>query len=803
MPRNKRAGRGARNGISQGTPRGSSRNATTTDTSTTHLSLQEEARNTERKHFWNADLKLRHTQVNFISAGTSGNATDQDDKEATPGLKASFMKDDTKDNATYSDPERSMADMSLDNRRQPMTPPIPAIVSYIAEEPLSVINNLDNTWTENMSHIQNSDLFVVDTNGYDQAVETGLPTPSVHRSDSSSSGSTDEVILFRGRGRSNQPGGTGSEAHAIPIHNSITSHSQFVKVPVKPVEPVIQLPGTRVASDLFSLTPTRPHEEANQRGVIDALETISKSPHRLKRGTPARKKGGDEGIADYIANLQQNVELEQQPSFEAWHRRGLDNLEPSLWQDETGPSESELNPTALASSGWSEDDLYDLDDVSTSSEILEAIDSILSKRERSSGVQYLVVWAGYTTDDAKWVPHTSLDTAAAAGMIALFEAKEQLKTRFITQDDETGSDLHEDNQAIRDMAEDMLDMEEQENELDMMKAHMTDEQMALRLAKQEELGLGSAEVMLFDGDELEAWADKENLQKLRAQGIQHRKLEYKKGVKTRSPFASASIFADVLDQDPYDGFDIMDQDRPSLRKRPKGRRGVLPLELSDSELEASMRLAWDNDRTKKKLQKQHREELRAQGLLGKKDKVDMKFKYAEGMWVSQMKGEIKDFLMSDRVSISFPPMDTKDRKLVHEFANLFNLKSKSVGGGRGRYPTLFKTSRSIQFSEGKLENVEALLNQRRFLPRLDKGSKRGSGPRRTAGRSGAASGAAVSYRDGEIVGATAPELGTDNRGRAMLEKMGWSTGTALGALNNKGIMQPVVHIVKTTKAGLG
>jgi len=47
----------------------------------------------------------------------------------------------------------------------------------------------------------------------------------------------------------------------------------------------------------------------------------------------------------------------------------------------------------------------------------------------------------------------------------------------------------------------------------MMKTHMTDEQMALRLAKQEELGLGSAEVMLFDGAELENWADEKNLKK--------------------------------------------------------------------------------------------------------------------------------------------------------------------------------------------------------------------------------------------------------------------------------------------------
>jgi len=37
----------------------------------------------------------------------------------------------------------------------------------------------------------------------------------------------------------------------------------------------------------------------------------------------------------------------------------------------------------------------------------------------------------------------------------------------------------------------------------------------------------------------------------------------------------------------------------------------------------------------------------------------------------------------------------------------------------------------------------------------------------------------------------------------MLEKMGWSTGTGLGAVNNQGILQPVSHVVKTTKAGLG
>ena len=598
----------------------------TTDISTPHLSLLDEARNTERKHFWGADLKLRHTQVKFISAGTSGNVTDQEENGVTPLSRAPCIKDSTDKNARYSHSERLMADMSLDPRTQPTAPLVPAIFPHILEESSSGLKQLDGTKAEDRSQTQNSECFFIDTNGSDQVVKTGLPIPSVCRSNSCSSSSSDEIILFRGRMRSSQPDGTGSEH-----------------------EPAIQLPSRRVVNDLFSLPQIRPHEEARQGAVVPAMETIPNLPLRPLKGMAARHKGEDEGIADYVANIQENVELDQQSSLEAWHRRALEDIEPSLVQDGIEPPVSEAKPAPPASDGWSDDDLHDLHDLSTSSEILESIGSILSKRERLSGSQYLVVWEGCTTDDAKWIPYTSLNTVAAAEMVALFDAQERLSTRFRAGDDETGSDSDEDSQAIRDMAEEMLSMEEEEKEFETIKARMTDVEMALRLAKQEELGLDSAEVMLFDGDELEDWADEENLKKLWAQATHYTKLGNAKRGKSRPHHTSASILADVLVQDTYNGFDVMDQDRPSLRKRPKGRRGVLPLELSDSELEASIRLAWDNDRTKKKLQKQHRDELRTQGLLGKKDKADMKFKYREGMSISQMKGEVKDFLMSDRV----------------------------------------------------------------------------------------------------------------------------------------------------------
>jgi hypothetical protein len=147
-------------------------------------------------------------------------------------------------------------------------------------------------------------------------------------------------------------------------------------------------------------------------------------------------------------------------------------------------------------------------------------------------------------------------------------------------------------------------------------------------------------------------------------------------------------------------------------------------------------------------------------------------------------------------------MDKADRKVVHELASAFNLKSKSAGSGTKRFPILHRTPRTSVYVERNFNAIEERLS-RRFLPRMGVSGKRSGGGTKRAGGGGGFNSAAVSYRDGDIVGGSAPELGAENRGRAMLEKMVWSSGTALGALNNKGILQPVSHVVKTTKAGLG
>ncbi|KAJ9273808.1 hypothetical protein DTO212C5_87 [Paecilomyces variotii] len=322
----------------------------------------------------------------------------------------------------------------------------------------------------------------------------------------------------------------------------------------------------------------------------------------------------------------------------------------------------------------------------------------------------------------------------------------------------------------------------------------SDEQLARAPQMQEGLGVTLDEIVLFDSISNSRTSRVSNLKPGKSDGRSRQKNKASR----ESMFVSASALADALDEDPYHGFDIMDFDRPSLRKKPKGRRRGINFELSDSETEEQLERAWRNDRERKKIKKQQREELRSQGLLGRKPgKLDMKAKYSKGISIDNVRSEIRSFLLSSAESLPLPPMGKEYRKLVHEIANAVSLKSQSRGNGPSRFPVLYKTSRTPKFTQ-------------RDIPNIDKAFSRGGRPRGHAGGKGTQPSskrgrpnAAASYADGDIVGASAPEIGAENKGRAMLEKMGWSSGTALGAQNNKGILHPVAHVVKNSRTGLG
>ncbi|KAI9822906.1 MAG: hypothetical protein M1832_002931 [Thelocarpon impressellum] len=387
-------------------------------------------------------------------------------------------------------------------------------------------------------------------------------------------------------------------------------------------------------------------------------------------------------------------------------------------------------------------------------------------------------------------------TGAAEHILRFEEAEEALP--HYPDDSAESSDL--DLGGESDLNSDELeDMKDEQDLVERRITRMTDETLARLLAKQEELGMGSDELVLFDDD---ASVDDDLADLGGRRGTSKASTALKAKSKGKKPPKDGSASSAFL-AEPYEGFDVMDWARPSLIKKPKGQKPSLPFDVSDSELEAALISSWAGDRSKKKMKKQEREELRAQGLLGVKhnEQAKLKAKYTEGMTLDEIKNEIKKFLMSSHGTLPLPPMDKGDRKIVHEIANAFKLKSKSVGAGTSRSPILYKTARSGAYDESDVNAIERQLRQRRFLPRKDR--KAGKGGPASKRNGGGFNSAAVSYRDGEVVGAAAPELGAENRGRAMLEKMGWSTGTALGALDNKGILQPVAHVVKISKAGLG
>ncbi|SPQ25898.1 dbb7f978-f873-4c6f-9281-4b015e99a38f [Thermothielavioides terrestris] len=220
-----------------------------------------------------------------------------------------------------------------------------------------------------------------------------------------------------------------------------------------------------------------------------------------------------------------------------------------------------------------------------------------------------------------------------------------------------------------------------------------------------------------------------------------------------------------------------------------------------------LQAAWQRDRERKKIRKLEREALRAGGLLGKNmDSNDLRVKYPSGMKLDDIKAELTSFLLGSVERLDFPPLDKHARMVLHEIANKLNIKSKSTGQGNQRRPVLYRTNRTFKYASTRIEDAASHVDKaatrvhRKYFHRVDVKVQRTESPRSAGGRT---SHKALTLREGEVVGASVPELGQDNKGRAMLEKMGWSKGMALGALDNKGILEPVAQVMKRSKAGLG
>ncbi|KAL8874131.1 MAG: hypothetical protein Q9174_000501 [Haloplaca sp. 1 TL-2023] len=785
----------------------------------TAFSLQDEARNTESGRLWASNPRLRDAHVNFVSAGSSVPQV----PIRTGKIQSIPMNDDGQQPQP---PQASLASMSIEDGILDGTKQQKADLKAIRcglETPEG-----GGELRVDEGDFQEQALFSIDTTRLTLKHSMDNVRQRTPRAPSVSLGSDEELIVFTGRKKTRTPGSRDYKPPNSQGHggNQVSLQGNAQSKPPSRSHDPLHAVGPGVWAQNIAL----PLVTGSDRHNVQDLSRSSLKPgypttpgphdHHTCCGTSKTHVGlqaqEDQRLADYIAHLSNDSDTMSDASkgFPNPSKRRTDTTDDKSernLKDGDGTAEDVIKTLLHADLDWDSTDLHDFEDMSTSAEASLDVSRVLAMRLRSSRKQYLVTGEGQSPDDARWIPASSVDYPKAQECLRQFELRMGDCSSIITSGTDT-DEGNDDVQADADFQDDVDDLEDERDLLERKKAGMTDEHIARILSKQEELGLGSAELLLFDGDDDEdaanvpmAWSRKCGLTTNGSIAAKRSKRGQRGGENKHRygfDFPSATLFADVLEQDPYGGFDVMDQERPSLRKKPKGRRGNPAFGLSDDELEVSLQVAWEKDRSKKKLRKKEREELRVQGLLGRQTDTDVRPKYLEGISFANVKDELMDFMLSRRQSLAFPPMAHKDRKMIHEIGNLLRLKSKSSGNGKNRFPVLYKTGRTGDFDEGIIRKMESLLISRRFLPRTNgKAARKTIGDK--SGRAGGGAVAGVSYTDGEIVGGAAPEIGVENRGRAMLEKMGWSKGTALGALNNKGMLQPVTHVVKTTKAGLG
>ncbi|KAI4183909.1 MAG: hypothetical protein L6R41_005108 [Letrouitia leprolyta] len=730
------------------------------------FSLRDEARNTERHSGWNSDQKLRHSQINFVGNGSST-------LDKLTGLQGTSQVTPYQSNAPRSPSKVTSASMTIED--QDLYCADSQILDRILGRSASVFASATGSPDRVRDQGDPIDgVFLADAVGPNTRLNNALTPPKTRNFLSPShSDTSEEVIVFAGRINASQ-----NSLQYRQQSNHRPFHSR--KNPIVAAEPQQNNSGATQSPTTISATPHESYELAESTDQLpepvfldtpanenprDHLRLTRKERHYLRRSTRKARRQAEEDIilANYIEHMQSEEDVSE--TFR------------DLAQDEVPRRGLSINHASEVN--------FDGD----------AKEIALAQLFAENRVQDLHITKDCHGSDL--VPSTVSNSDSSIN----------------------------DPQITANCQEHMDDIEDERDLFERRQAMMTDEQIARLLAKQEQFGLSSSELLLFDGNETrdEGHFPSEDEEDAVLLGFSAASKLSRRGQclqQYQAPGASKAthLAADFLNQDPFGGFDVMDHARPSLKRTSRGRRGAPAIELSDAELDAHLSLAWEKDRLKKKIRKKEREELRAQGLLSGTGQTDLKAKYREGISFSQIQTELKEFIVSTRqryltfqlpvipeadfCSLALPPMANKERRVVHEIAHALRLKSKSSGVGKARFPVLFKTRRTDELDPAIVSNLEAVFNSQRFFPRRDvKGKKKLDSTR--PGRRNAGKIAGVSYQDGEVVGAAAPEIGVENRGRAMLEKMGWSKGTALGALNNKGMLQPVIHTVKTTKAGLG
>ncbi|KAK7436842.1 squalene synthetase-like protein, partial [Stygiomarasmius scandens] len=268
----------------------------------------------------------------------------------------------------------------------------------------------------------------------------------------------------------------------------------------------------------------------------------------------------------------------------------------------------------------------------------------------------------------------------------------------------------------------------------------------------------------------------------------------------RDRAAKKQLFRAIQDGDFGDVDGYWEDVKPARKRKDKAKD--LPPDLA---------ALWEQDRKKKAIRKQERElrklEAAADPLAKKKGgkkgqkamlaaaKLDPTITVLPNRIIDMttLVQQIRRFLddLDGPQSMTLPPCNKSTRKLVHELANAFSLKSISKGRGDARYTTLTKTTMSgIRINEKKVGRIVRRGGGQYFG---------GEGDWEGGGRKGKAK--MARHKEGDEVGKAAPKIDEGNVGFRMLASMGWSEGDRIGL--SGGLRDPLTAVIKHTKLGLG
>ena len=181
---------------------------------------------------------------------------------------------------------------------------------------------------------------------------------------------------------------------------------------------------------------------------------------------------------------------------------------------------------------------------------------------------------------------------------------------------------------------------------------------------------------------------------------------------------------------------------------------------------------------------------------------DMLIKYPEKILIKEIRAEFEALLKDEsRHSMSFPTLDSHGHHTIKNMADCYHMTTDKCGKqGVRHYLKVSKTKSTFKYFPN-YKRVNAIMRGRPIFHRIDRKPNPKDKKTKTISGRGSDSGGRAKFKEGDIVGAEAPEIDQNNLGRQMLERLGWSKGMGLG-LSGRGINEPIVAKVKMSKTGI-